>query len=1369
MREAQRSGPTCGVPGWQAPIVLAAALLIVGLVSGPATAGEGIPDTCDESLGFGRVARDGDACVILGRIIVAVASGYSVDQAAAALEQLEGWTVTAKLSGFGLVTAKYAPDTLTLTELDAQRDAIEALPWAERVDRDAVAAADTLATGSPTIRGTAQVGQTLTADTAGIADADGLSNVRYRYQWLVSDGSVDSAIEGATDSTYTVRAAEVGKTIKVRVTFTDDTGNDEALTSAGRGPVTLSPGSGAGGGETGRGSGAGGGSPATTEEEPELIGYLENPGLGSYQSGIGVISGWVCEAETVKIELNGQAQPAAYGTERADTEAVCGDTDNGFGLLVNWNVLGDGEHEVVALVDGVELGRATVTVTTLGEEFVRGVAGEVTGADFPSPGESVQLAWQQSLQNFVLIPETREPVASPAGPGGGPTGVLENPGPGSYQSGIGVISGWVCEAEMVEIELSGAVQPAAYGTERTDTEAVCGDTYNGFGLLINWNVLGEGEQTVRVVADGAEVGRATFTVTTLGEEFVRGATGEVTVGDFSRADASVRLAWQESLQNFGIVAYTAGAGADAGAVDAANAPPEERGTTGGRGSSSGGGGRPSAPATSSPRSQSELAGGDLPTDTSTTGRLVVGSPATGRFHAQGENDWFAVDLERGYRYTFAIRGGDTEPTDAPDVSALYNDQGRNIPSTYSTTERSHFFFTPHREGRYYLEAKSRSIDFLYGATGIGTYVLTLTAEAVSPPPLPPPPTDDYGSQMDATTPTLTVGESVTGHLEYVGDLVYGFDQDVFAVELVAGQSYRIEMSGEDDESWYANLEGIHDPAGRLIPGTQFEDYDLATYRQKRQWFTAATTGRHYIVAGVQGGPEFPGVDYLTNVYGDERRYQLSIVAMDPPDDYPEGGQVTVGGTVTGNLDWPGDEDRFAMEMVGGTTYRIDLLHEQGSQGRAYLAGVYATEEGNGNADVHVSSTEVSFGRRGEYYYERRRVHVTPAAAGTYELAVGNEKRKGRGEGAYELTVTTFAGEVEDFPADTSTPKSVTADGSPMAGRIHPLNDVDWWRVEFTAGQTYRFDVAWKSGDLWRPNLQGIYDAQGGLIPGTSRKDYKIASRKNRQWFTATTTGTHYIAVGGIETGAYVGDDYLNSLRGGVYELEVRAMDPPDDYAADTTTTGQVTVDGTVAGRFEQPSDVDWFAADLAADTIYRIDLRRHANWYMRPSLAGVYSATGHRLPNTTDEGSGGEGDSRVYFTPTTAGTYYIAARNDAGEGAYELAVTVTDKADDFAAGTGTQGTVVVGSSVTGEIEAPGDEDWFAVTLTKGVPYRIDLEGANTGQGTLADPKLEGIYTASGALINSSHDNDSGEGRNARKDYRGRPGPITSTSTLTSPP
>ncbi len=84
------------------------------------------------------------------------------------------------------------------------------------------------ATGQPTISGTAQLGETLTADTSGIADADGLNNAAFTYQWLADDAD----ISGATGSSYTLADADAGKAIKVRVSFTDDAGNEETLTSA---------------------------------------------------------------------------------------------------------------------------------------------------------------------------------------------------------------------------------------------------------------------------------------------------------------------------------------------------------------------------------------------------------------------------------------------------------------------------------------------------------------------------------------------------------------------------------------------------------------------------------------------------------------------------------------------------------------------------------------------------------------------------------------------------------------------------------------------------------------------------------------------------------------------------------------------------------------------------------------------------------------------------------------------------------------------------------------------------------------------------------------------------------------------------------
>ena len=95
----------------------------------------------------------------------------------------------------------------------------------------------TRATGQPTITGAAQVGKTLTADTSGIRDEDAPDNPGFSYQWLADDAD----IARATKSTYTLADADEGKAVRVRVSFTDDTGNEETLTSAATDPVATQP------------------------------------------------------------------------------------------------------------------------------------------------------------------------------------------------------------------------------------------------------------------------------------------------------------------------------------------------------------------------------------------------------------------------------------------------------------------------------------------------------------------------------------------------------------------------------------------------------------------------------------------------------------------------------------------------------------------------------------------------------------------------------------------------------------------------------------------------------------------------------------------------------------------------------------------------------------------------------------------------------------------------------------------------------------------------------------------------------------------------------------------------------------------------
>ena len=72
------------------------------------------------------------------------------------------------------------------------------------------------------------MGETLTVDTSGIADDEGMENAVFTYRWMA--GGTD--IPGGTGVSYTLAEYDAGRTIQVRVTFTDDLGNEEGVSDA---------------------------------------------------------------------------------------------------------------------------------------------------------------------------------------------------------------------------------------------------------------------------------------------------------------------------------------------------------------------------------------------------------------------------------------------------------------------------------------------------------------------------------------------------------------------------------------------------------------------------------------------------------------------------------------------------------------------------------------------------------------------------------------------------------------------------------------------------------------------------------------------------------------------------------------------------------------------------------------------------------------------------------------------------------------------------------------------------------------------------------------------------------------------------------
>ena len=142
-------------------------------------------------------------------------------------------------------------------------------------------------------------------------------------------------------------------------------------------------------------------------ERPANDVNIEVPAPGSTMSGIGLISGWSCLGGTLAVEIidaDGEWHDVAlaHGTERADTESVCGDSNNGFSATVNWSLIGPGPKTIVLDVNTKEVASHDFSVVSLGTEFLSGASGMCSISDFPTTGESTTVEWDEAQQGFVV-------------------------------------------------------------------------------------------------------------------------------------------------------------------------------------------------------------------------------------------------------------------------------------------------------------------------------------------------------------------------------------------------------------------------------------------------------------------------------------------------------------------------------------------------------------------------------------------------------------------------------------------------------------------------------------------------------------------------------------------------------------------------------------------------------------------------------------------------------------------------------------------------------------------------------------------------------------------------------------------------------
>ena len=685
-----------------------------------------------------------------------------------------------------------------------------------------------------------------------------------------------------------------------------------------------------------------------------------------------------------------------------------------------------------------------------------------------------------------------------------------------------------------------------------------------------------------------------------------------------------------------------------------------------------------------------------------------GGVADGEIGPADDRDWFAVNLMAGKAYVIEVKGADTEDgtLEDPYLAGLFDPQGIPVADTSDNDggvgRNSRLVFTPQADGTWFVAAA--------GSTGeTGTYVVVVEEHSGSW-------ADELQSIRDAQ-----VGAVVSGQIEAGGE------SDWFAVQLKAGQTYRLEAGGEAASQGTLKaplLEGVYNAQGKRAP----DDSDSAA-GVSRSGFTPESDGTYYVKVGA----------------GDGGAGSYALTVDEYADDYGEAqdasGALEPGVPVAGEIGIPGDTDWFAVTLKGGQAYRFRLEGEGAGHDALHapqLGGIYdaggnrifpvANNEGAGDGaagggDEGSDGDDVVAPNSGVLVF-------TPDSDGAYYVSAAG---LGSATGAYRLLAEEYTDDYGDTQADAT---ALDTSGA-IAGEIGAPGDSDWFSATLTGGQAYHIELeglATAQGTLENPYLDGVYDSQGNRVfPAADSDD---ADRNpGLLVFTPDADGAYYLLVTAAGNGI------------GTYRLSVRGDDA--GQTADSSTT--VELDASAAGEIGTPGDKDWFAVMLESSKSYRVDIQGRdtgEGTLEDPLLEGIFDADGNPVAATSDNNSGVGTNSRAVFTPGVDGAYYVSAAGvDNHTGTYAL--SVREHSDDYPAHKDTSGSLEAGDTITGEIELPGDKDWFAVTLSAGGSYRIDLKGSDSHNGTLRNPVLEGVFDADGNLIDGTSDHDSGSGANSR--------------------
>ena len=656
---------------------------------------------------------------------------------------------------------------------------------------------------------------------------------------------------------------------------------------------------------------------------------------------------------------------------------------------------------------------------------------------------------------------------------------------------------------------------------------------------------------------------------------------------------------------------------------------------------------------------------DYTANTGTTGSVAVGGTATGTIETAYDQDWFAVELEAGRTYQFDLGGSPSGGGTLSDtfLRAIYDSEGRYQSDSYNDDfeggRDSRVTFTARETGTYYVRASGDRDE-------TGTYTLSVTdvtpGPVENPPPVEPPAetvapeepaparaaAEDLGDITELAAARFPLGtlDGGAGAVNYYsftlsearavglglrrqdadadlvlenaeGNVLHSSTNDGTANEwlretLLAGTYYVRVEAQEAGANAYVFRYGV----GAADPAevTRLEAERASAQEQEQEQEQVQQQPPAF-------GSRFYGFELPEHTDGSANRISLGTVSATDPD----------GGSVTYSIEGGNAAGLFEIDAAGGELFYTGGGEDYETGSTSFELTVRASD-GDQTTDTTatVSVTDVD-----------EPVEVDPPVA---QLDQSTPQ-----------TVSEPAG--EDFSASASTSGRVAV-GDTATGNVGSNGDRDWFAVELVAGRTYVIDLRGSptdDGTLSDPYLGGIHDSDGNLIARTTNDDGG-EGYNSRVTFTATGSGTHYIAAGaaGIFSGRGTYEVEVTDTSPPIVAPDPDSEDPPDtqeqvqqqeqdeppaetvippaepetaqaqdeaasvsegdtDLPTDATTPGRVVVGGSATGNIGSNGDRDWFAVTLEAGKTYRFDLEGSATGggtLRDPYLRAIYDSEG---------------------------------------------------------------------------------------------------------------------------------------------------------------